>query len=123
MLAARECERKLRITSAGGEWQRKAAAEPRVDVREVVRPVGLAEALDVRRPDELELLGDVAGQLDQLLVANAHPFDRLAALRLDHRARDRVETTTFEVAEHVDRKLLATEARLHDRVDGRVAEE
>ena len=88
-----------------------------------MRAVLLAEALDVRRADEAELLRRIAGELDQPLVADRHPLDRLAPLRLDHRARNRVQAPAFEVAEDVDRELLAGEARLHDRIDGRVAEE
>ena len=83
----------------------------------------LPEALDVRRADQPELLCDVARELDQRLVADRHPFDRLAALRLDHRARDRVQAAAVEVAEDVDRELFAAELRLDDRVDGRVREE
>ena len=55
MLAACDCERKLRVTPSRSEGQREPAAEARVDVRDVMRTVGLAEALDVRRPDELKL--------------------------------------------------------------------
>src|SRR5207253_1060464 len=73
-----------------------------------------------RRADEPELLRDVARELDQRLVADRHPFDRLAALRLDHRARDRVQAAAVEVAEDVDRELLAAALHLNDRGDGRV---
>ena len=71
MLAARERERELRIAPSRRERQREAAAEARVDVGDVMRTVGLAEALDVRRPDELKLFRDVARQLDQQFVADA----------------------------------------------------
>ncbi len=72
-----------------------------------MRAVLLAETLDVGGPDELQLLGDVAGEVDQPLVADGHSLDRLAALRLDHRPRDRVQAASFEVPEDVDGELLA----------------
>ena len=56
-------------------------------------------------------------------VANRHALDRLAALRLDHRPRNGVEAARLEIAEEVDRELLAGAARLHHRVLGRVVEE
>ena len=87
------------------------------------RPVGLAEALDVRRPDDADGLGDLTRVLDQLPVLDRRALDRLAALRLDHRARDRVQAGALEVAEDVDRELLALAELLHERVDRRVAEE
>src|SRR5919197_2742021 len=117
----RECE--LRVAAARGERQREAAAETRVDVRDQVRTVVLAETLNVRRPDEPQLLGNISCELDQLRVANRHALDRFAALRLDHRARDRVQAAPIEIAEDVDRELLARETDLHDRLDRRVAEE
>ena len=88
-----------------------------------MRAVRLTEALDVCGADELQLLRDVARDVDQPLVANRHALDRLAPFRLDHRARDRIQTAAVEIAEDVDRELLAREADLHDRVDRRVAEE
>src|SRR4029450_10708738 len=45
------------------------------------------------------------------------------ALRLEHRSRDRVQAAAVEIAEDIDRELLAGEAGLHDRLDRRVAEE
>ena len=59
--------------------------------------------------------------VDQLRVLDRHALDRLAALRLDHRARNRVQAAAVEVAEHVDRELLARAHLLHHRVDRRVA--
>src|SRR5436309_14562016 len=79
-LTARQRERELGISPAGSEREREAAAEARVDVGDEVRSIGLTEALDVRRAHELQLLRDLAGERDQPLVANRHPFDRLAAL-------------------------------------------
>src|SRR5260221_266932 len=61
--------------------------------------------------------------LDQRVVADRHALDRLAALRLDHRAWHRVEAARFEVAEDIDRELLAAAARLHHRVVVGVVEE
>ena len=61
--------------------------------------------------------------LDQLRVLDRHALDRFAALRLDHRPRDRVQAAAVEVAEDVDRELLALADLLHDRRDRRVAEE
>src|SRR5439155_23934293 len=106
MLAARERQRQLRVAAPGGKWQREAAAEPRVDVGDELIAVRLTEALDVRRADELQLLGDLARERDQQLVADRHALDRLAALRLDHRARDRIQTAALQVAKRVDRELL-----------------
>ena len=57
-LAVRERERELRVAAAGGERQREGAAEARVDVGHGERAVGLAEALDARRPDDPDRLGD-----------------------------------------------------------------
>ena len=62
-------------------------------------------------------------ELDQLAVVDRHALDRLAALRLDHRARDRVQAAAVEVAEDVDRELLAAAHELHHRVGRRVREE
>ena len=59
-------------------------------------------------------LGDRAAELDQLPVLDRHALDRLAALGLDHRARDRVQAAPVEVAEDVDRELLALADRLHE---------
>src|SRR3954453_20890112 len=65
-LAGGNCEGQLRVPAPGGSRQREGAAEARVDVGDAVRPVRLAEALDVRRPDEPDGLRDVASDLDQL---------------------------------------------------------
>src|SRR6266550_8892316 len=86
-------------------------------------PVGLAEALNVRRADEADRLGHQAPDLDQLGVGDRHPLDRLSAFRLDHRARDRIEAAPLEVAEDVNRELLAVAYGLHHRVLARVAKE
>ena len=55
--------------------------------------------------------------LDQLTVLEREALDRLAALRLDHRARDRIEAAALDVAEDVDRELLAETSLLDHRVD------
>ena len=99
------------------------AAEPRVDVGEEEPAVRLPEALHVRRAEDRQRLRDAPPELDQLDVGDRHPLDRLAALRLDHRAGDRVQAAALEVAEDVDRELLSEAALLHERVGGRVAEE
>ena len=121
-LAAGERERELRVAAARRERQREGAAEAGVDVGDRQRAVGLAEALHVRRPDDPDRLGDVRPVLDQLTVGEGAPLDRLAALRLDHRARDRVEAAALDVAEHVDRELLPEAALLHHGLDGRRGE-
>ena len=90
-LAAGERERELRVAAAGCERERERAAEARVDVGHGQRAVRLAEALDVCRADDADRLGDPGAVLDQLAVRERPALDRLAALRLDHRARDRVE--------------------------------
>src|SRR2546430_15337630 len=58
-LAAGQRERELGIAPTRSEGKGKTAAEARIDVRQEMRAVGLAETLDVRRPDELQPLGDV----------------------------------------------------------------
>src|SRR6185295_8491009 len=83
-LAARERESELGVAAACRERERETAAEARIDVGDVVRAVCLTEALDVRGADELELLRDVARDVDQTLVANRHALDRLASFGLDH---------------------------------------
>src|SRR5262249_24703975 len=92
------------------------------DVGDRQRAVGLAEALDVRRPDDPERLRDTAAVLDQLPVLDRGAADRLAALRLDHRPRDRVEAACLEVAEDVDRELLPRTDVLNHRGNRRVLE-
>src|SRR5437588_2980767 len=98
-LAARQRERELGVLAPGSEGQRKTAAEARIDVGDEVRAVVLAEALDVRGPDQPQLLRDVARERDQGLVSDRHALDRLAPLRLDHRARNRVQAPAVEVGE------------------------
>ena len=120
-LAAGERERELRVAAPRRERQRERAAEARVDVGHGQRAVRLAEALDVGRADDADRLGDAGAVLDQLAVLERAALDRLAALRLDHRARDRVEAAAVDVAEDVDRELLAEAALLHHRVDRRVS--
>ena len=83
----------------------------------------LPEALDGAGAAQAECLGDGAADLDQGGVLERCALDLLAALRLDHRARDRVEAAAVEVAEHVDRELGAAAALLHHRRERGVAEE
>ena len=120
-LAAGELERELRVAAPRGQRQRERAAEARVDVGDRQAAVGLAEALHVGRADDADRLRDPRAVRDQLGVLQRAALDRLAALRLDHRARDRVQAAALEVAEHVDRELLAEAALLHHRVDRRRA--
>src|SRR5207247_10466094 len=115
LLAARERQRELRIAATGGERQREAAAEASVDVRDQVAAICLPKALDVCGADEQQLLGHAARERHQRLVANRHPLDRLASFRLDHRARDRIQAASRQVAEDVYGELLAAELRLDDR--------
>jgi hypothetical protein len=82
-----------------------------------------AEALDGARAAQAECLGDGAADLDQGGVFERRALDLLAALRLNHRARDRVEAAAIEVAEHVDREFGAAAALLHHRRQRGVAEE
>src|SRR5207302_5290768 len=104
-VAVRDREDELRVAAAGREREREAATEARIDVRDAVRAVGLSEALDVRDALQRDRLRDVAADLDQLGVLDRHALDRLAPLRLDHRARDRVQAPALEVAHDVDREL------------------
>src|SRR4051812_44311257 len=55
-LASRQRERQLRVAAPRGGRQRESAAEARVDVRHLVRPVRLAEALDAGRPAQAQRL-------------------------------------------------------------------
>ena len=119
--AAGERERELRIPASRCEGKRECSAEAGIHVGHGQRPVRLAEALDVCRADDADRLGDPGPVLDQLAVRERATFDRLAALGLDHRARDRVEAAPVDVAEDVDRELLPEAALLHHRVDRRVA--
>ena len=89
--AVRERDRELGVATARRARQRKSAAKPRIYVRDGQRAVRLAEALDVRRADNPDGLGDATAVRDQLVVLDRGPLDRLAALRLDHRPRDRVQ--------------------------------
>ena len=122
-LAPRERERELRVAASRGEGKREGSAEAGIDVGDRQGAVRLAEALDVRGPDDADRLGHPRAVGDQLGIHERHALDRLAALRLDHRAGDRVETAPVEVAEDVDRVLLAEAQLLHHRLDRRVAEE
>src|SRR5215208_757811 len=99
-------------------WERERAAEAWVDVGDPL-VAAVAKALHVRRPADPDRLGDEAPELDQVAVADRHALDRLAALRLDHRARDRTEAAALEVAEDVDRELDAGAQALDERGDAR----
>src|SRR4051794_3139726 len=96
-LAGGDCKGQLGISAPGCSRQREGAAEAWVDVRDAVCPVRLPEALDIRRPDEADGLGDMASELDELVVRDRHPFDRLAALGLDHRAGHGVQAARVEI--------------------------
>src|SRR5207253_11319630 len=113
----------LRVAAPRRARQREGPAEARVDVRDGEASVRLPEALDVRRPDDPDRLGHAAAVLDQLRVLDGHALDRLAALGLDHRARDRVQAAALRVAEDVDGELLAEADLLDERLDRRVTEE
>src|SRR5688572_24600644 len=67
-LAARECERELRVAAARSKRDRKASAETRVHVRDRKRAVGLAEALHVGRAFDSDDLRNPRAVLDQLAV-------------------------------------------------------
>ena len=60
------CQRELRVARARREWQRKSASKPRIYICDRKRAVRLAKALDVRRPDDADGLGDLTRVLDQL---------------------------------------------------------
>ena len=59
-------QRELRVARPRRERQRKSPSKPRIYICDGQRPVRLPEALDVRRPDDADRLGDAAGVLDQL---------------------------------------------------------
>src|SRR6266511_784134 len=123
VLAVRERDRQLGIAAAGSKRKREGTAEARVHVGDLVAALLLPEALDVGGALEPERLGHMGAVLDQVPVLDRHPLDRLAAPRLDHRPRDRVQAAPVEVAEDVDRELLALAALLDERLRLRVAEE
>ena len=115
----RQREGELGVAPAGRERQREAAAEAWVDVGDLVAILGDPEALDVGRAPDRQGLRHQAAELDQLLVLDRRPLDRLAALRLDHRPGDRAEAAALEVAEDVDRELLTDTDLLHERLGRR----
>jgi hypothetical protein len=122
-LAGGELHHAERKVAAGGQRQGEGAADARIDVGHLV-PVGrLAEALDRAGAAQAEHLGDRAAHLHERGILEGGALDLLAALRLDHRARNRVEAAAVEVAQHVDRELRARAALLHHRGQGGVAEE
>ena len=119
-LAVGERERELRVAAAGRERQRKRAAEARIDVGDRQRAVRLAEALD-RSPGPTipTRLGDTARRARSaprswivMPLIDSPPFDSIIVRGIAFRQRP------VEVAEDVDRELLAAAARLHERVDG-----
>ena len=107
----------------GSGCPRRAAAEkppPKRGLTSVTGsdPSGSRKHWTLRRADDARAVSATRrAVLDQLLVLDRHALDRLAALRLDHRPRDRVQAAALEVAEEVDRELLAAAALLHERVD------
>src|SRR5215210_3066961 len=110
LLAVRELQRELRIGAARREGKREAATEAGIHVSDLMAAVGLTEALNVRRAPDRQRFRDCAAVLDQVPVLDRHALDRLAAFRLDHRSRDRVQAPALEVAEDVDRELVAAAA-------------
>src|SRR6185295_4890765 len=82
-----------------------------------------AEALDGGRPNNPERLAHVAAESDELVVRDRPPLDGLAALRLDHRPRDRIQAAPLEVAEDVQRELLACADLLDERFGRGASEE
>src|SRR6185312_12405339 len=73
------------------DGRRKGPPEAGVDVGYAEAYVGVAEHLDRRGPPHAERLDDLAAELDHLRVVDRGALDRLAATRLEHRARDRVQ--------------------------------
>ena len=122
-LAGGERERELGITRPRRGRQREAAAETRVDVGDRQRAVRLAEALDVCGANHAHGLRDAPPMVDQLRILDRHALDGFAAFRLDHCSRDRIEAARLEVAEDIDRELLAPAHLLDHRIGRRVAEE
>src|ERR687895_274567 len=112
---SRSAPARPRRAAPRGERKREAAAEARVHVGDVMAAVVLAEALDVRRTPDRERLRDVSPERDQVPVLHRHALDGFAALGLDHCSRDRIQAAPLEVAQHVDRELLALAARLDER--------
>src|SRR5271154_3814587 len=100
-LARGHADDQLRVAAP---WQRrvhgrgKGAPEAGVDVGDPQPDVGIAEDLDGGGPAYAQSLHHLGAELDQLLVMDDLALDRLAASRLDHRARYRVQAAAVEVA-------------------------
>ena len=95
----------------------EGAAEAGVDVGHAQAELGVAEHLHGRRTAQRQRLGDGAAEVDQLRVGDRRALDRLAAARLEHRARDRVQAAAVAVAQQVDGELGAVhEALDHHRL-------
>ncbi len=122
-LPACERQRQSRVLAPGREREREGAAEAQVHVRHPAVARRGAEALHRRRADHAEGLAHVAPERDELVVGDRHPLDRLAAFRLDHRSRDRVQAAAFEIAEDVHGELLAGADLLHERLRRGAGEE
>ena len=74
-LPARERKGKLRVASTRSMRHREPSAETDVDIGDLVPPAIGQEALDVRRTDDPERLGDLPSELDQgLILGSAQPF-------------------------------------------------
>jgi hypothetical protein len=117
-LAVRHPHDQLGVGAAGQRGvhrRREGAAEARVDVGDAEPDLAVAEDLHGAGAAHAERLDDRAAELDQLGVGDRRALDRLAAARLEHRARDRVEAAAVEVGERVDRELRAVHRALDHR--------
>ena len=75
--------------------RRERPAETRVDVGDPETDIAVAEHLDRARPAHAQRLDHPPPKLDQLVVGDHRPLDRLASARLDHRPRDRVQASAL----------------------------
>ena len=103
--------------------RRERAAEACVDVVDPDPELGVAKDLDGAGTAHGQRLPHPPAELHQLGVRHDRPLDRLAAARLEHRPRDRVEAAPLHVAQQVDREVRAAEQALDHHRLVRVADE
>ena len=104
---------------AGGERQRQAAGEARVDLVDDDGAVVGDEALDVGRTDQADGLEHLAGQVEHLVVVEGLALGRDAGLGLEPPPGDPAGHGAGGVHQHVAGELAALDLGLHDRLGAR----
>src|SRR5207248_2201357 len=107
LLAPRDAHHQLGVGATlprGVHRRGEGAAEAGVHVGDPEAEVRVAEHLDGTKSLHKQRLAYPPAEVDQLLVVHHRALDRLAAARLDHRARDGVQAAAVEVAQKVDRE-------------------